>query len=162
MWIYMVFLPEFLNSSLMSSPDLFVVILISLLIVLLPAPGLHKMFQKAGVPSWKAWVPFLNTWEIVKLAQIRKHWWFWQFIPVAGWFISIWLLIECVKLFGKFRLYEHAAAAFVPFIYFPYLGYSKDERYLGPEVVKKHKKSPTREWIDAAIFAIVAATLIRV
>ncbi len=50
---------------------------------------------------------------------------------------------------------------FVPLIYFLYLGYSKEEKYVGPEIVKKHKKSATREWVDAAVFAIVAATLIR-
>ena len=34
-------------------------------------------------------------------------------------------------------------------------------KFLGPESVKRHKKSATREWIDAAVFAIVAATIIR-
>ncbi|HUR12558.1 MAG TPA: S26 family signal peptidase [Flavitalea sp.] len=145
----------------MSSHDLTVLILISILLVLLPAPGLYKMFQKAGMPAWKAWVPFLNTWEIVKVSGIRKHWFFWQFIPVAGWFISIWLLIEFVKLFGKFRLYEHALTVFVPFLYFPYIGYNQKDRFIGREGVRKHKKSAAREWIDAAVFAIVAATLIR-
>jgi signal peptidase I len=145
----------------MSSHDILILILVSLLIVLLPAPGLYKMFRKAGIPDWKAWVPFLNTWEIVKAARLKKHWFFWQFIPIAGWFISIWLLIEFVKLFGKFKLYEHALVVFIPFLYFPYLGWSKDEKYIGPEIVKKHRKTATREWIDAAIFAIVAATLIR-
>lgn len=145
----------------MTAHDIFVLILISLLLVILPAPGLYKMFEKAGIPSWKAWVPFLNIWEIVKAAKLKKHWFYWQFIPIAGWFITIWLLIEFVKLFGKFSLLQHALVVFVPFIYFPYLGYSKDEKYFGPEIVKKHKKSATREWIDAAVFAIVAATLIR-
>ncbi len=146
----------------MSLHELFVLILISVLIVFLPAPGMYKMFQKAGVPAWKAWVPFLNTWEIVKLAQIRKHWFFWQFIPVAGWFISIWLLIEFVKLFGKFSLLDHALTAFASFLYMPYLGYSDKEKYIGPQIVKQHKKSAIREWVDAAVFAIVAATLIRI
>ena len=145
----------------MSSHDLFVIVLIALLIVELPAPGLYKMFQKAGITPWKAYVPFLNTWEIVKATQIRKHWFFWQFIPIVGWFISIWFLVEFVKLFGKFRLHQHFMAALLPVIYYPYLGYSKDEKYLGVEVVKKHRKTTAREWIDAGVFAVVAATLIR-
>src|SRR4030095_13803482 len=92
---------------------------------------------------------------------IRRHWFFWQFIPIVGWFISIWFLVEFVKLFGKFRLHQHFMAALLPFIYYPYLGYSKDEKYLGIEVVKKHRKTTAREWIDAGVFAVVAATLIR-
>ncbi|MBS1975350.1 MAG: S26 family signal peptidase, partial [Bacteroidetes bacterium] len=31
----------------------------------------------------------------------------------------------------------------------------------GPQAVKKYKKSATREWIDAGVFAVVAATIIR-
>src|SRR5687768_15238287 len=124
---------------IMTAHDIFVLILISLLLVVLPAPGLSKMFEKAGVPAWKGWVPFLNIWEIMKLANIKKHWFYWQFIPIAGWFITIWLLIESVKLFGKFSLLQHAMVVFIPFLYFPYLGYG-NEKYIGPEVVKKHKK----------------------
>ena len=145
----------------MGSSDILVLIIISLLLVILPAPGLYKMFQKAGIPAWKAWVPFLNTWEMVKVEGLRKHWFFWQFIPVAGWFITLWIFIEFVKLFNKFKLYQHALAAFVPFLYFPYIGYNEKDKYYGPEIVKKHKKTAAREWIDAAVFAIVAATLIR-
>jgi len=145
----------------MSFHDLSVLVLISLLLVLLPAPGLSAMFKKAGIDSWKAWIPFYNTWEMHKATGLRKHWFFWQFIPVVGWFITMWIFVEFVKLFGKFKLWEHAATVFVPFFYFPYVGYNKDDRFLGREVVKKHRKSAAREWIDAAVFAIVAATLIR-
>lgn len=145
----------------MSSHDIFILILISLLLVILPAPGLYKMFKKAGVPGWKGLVPFLNTWEILKLSGIRKHWFFWQFIPIAGWFITLWILIESVKLFGKFKLYQHALTVFAPLFYFLYIGYNQKDKYIGRELVKKHQKSAVREWIDAAVFAVVAATLIR-
>ncbi len=145
----------------MSSHDILVLITITLLLVLLPAPGLYKMFQKAGIPAWKAFVPFLNTWEMLNAAHLKRHWFFWQFIPVGGWFITLWIFIEFVKLFGKFKLYQHALTAIVPFLYFPYIGFNKKDRYVGSEIVKKHKKSAAREWIDAAVFAIVAATLIR-
>jgi signal peptidase I len=146
----------------MSLHDLSIIILISLLIVELPAFGLVKLFEKAGIPAWKAWVPFYNTWEILKAARLKKHWFFWQFIPVAGWFISMWLLVEFVKLFGKFSFWDHTAAALLGVVYFPLLGSNKKLKYLGPEAVKNHKKSTIREWIDAGVFAVVAATLIRI
>lgn len=147
----------------MSFTDLLVLITVSLLILLLPAFGLYKLFPKAGIPAWKAWVPFLNSWEMIKAEKLRKHWFFWQFIPVAGWFISLWILTEFIKLFGKFSLKDHALAVLVPFIYYPMIANDeKDTRFIGPEAVRKHRKSPAREWIDAAIFAIVAATLIRI
>jgi signal peptidase I len=63
--------------------------------------------------------------------------------------------------FGQFTLLQHAAAVFLPFIYLPYVGFSKHIKWGGHDVIKRYKKSAAREWIDAAVFAVVAATLIR-
>ncbi|MBC7874408.1 MAG: signal peptidase I [Ferruginibacter sp.] len=140
---------------------LFLVYLIGTLIVFLPSFGLAKLFAKAGAPAWKAYVPFYNTWVMQELTHRPKHWVFWQFIPVVGWFISPGIFIEFVKAFGKFGLGHHTAAALVAPVYFPYLAYKEDPKFIGPEAVKRHKKKGWREWVDAAIFAVVAATLIR-
>jgi len=145
----------------MTSYQVFVLILIQLLILLLPAVGLYKMFEKAGVAGWKAFVPFYNTWIMVQLAQRRKHWVFWQLIPIVGWFITMGIFVEFVKTFGKFSLAQHAMAALLPMVYFPSIGFDKNDKFLGAEIVRKHKKTSAREWIDAGVFAIVAATLIR-
>ncbi|MEO8174996.1 MAG: S26 family signal peptidase, partial [Sediminibacterium sp.] len=88
-------------------------------------------------------------------------WFFFQFIPVAGQFITIWITIKFVEHFGRFGFLHHAATVLVPFIYFPYLGFSQNEKYAGTLVVNNYKKSAAREWVDAAFFAIVAATIIR-
>ena len=123
--------------------------------------GLYGMFKKAGIDGWKAFIPFYNTWCMVKKMELKKYWFFLQLIPIAGQFITIWICIKFVEHFGRFGFWHHAAAVFFPFLYFPYLGFSKNERYAGIAVVKNYKKSGAREWIDAAAFAIVAATLIR-
>lgn len=137
------------------------VYLISFLLVFLPSFGLAKLFQQAGVASWKAYVPFYNTWIMQDLAKRPKHWVFWQLIPVVGWFITPGIFIEFVKLFGRFSLGAHTLAAlFAPF-YFPYLAYKENPRYIGAEGVRHYQKPGWREWVDAAIFAVVAATLIR-
>ena len=123
--------------------------------------GMYRMFKKAGIEGWKAFVPFYNTWCMVQKMELKKYWFFLQFIPIAGQFITIWICIKFVEHFGRFGFWHHAAAVFFPFLYFPYLGFSKNERYAGIAVVKNYKKSGAREWIDAAAFAIVAATIIR-
>lgn len=140
---------------------LLVIYLIGTLFVFLPSFGLAKLFLKAGQPAWKAYVPFYNTWIMQEIAQRPKHWVFWQFIPVVGWFISPGIFIEFAKVFGRFSLREHTMAALFPFFYFPWLAARKDVKFTGAEAVKKHKKAAWREWVDAAVFAIVAATLIR-
>ena len=123
--------------------------------------GLYGMFKKAGITPWKALVPFYNTYLMVLKMELKLHWFFLQLIPIAGQFVSIWLCIKFVEHFGRFSLIHHAATVFIPFLYFPYLGFSKDERYAGTPVIKNYRKSATREWIDAAVFAVVAATIIR-
>jgi len=123
--------------------------------------GLYGMFRKAGIAPWKALIPFYNTWCMLQKMELKKIWFFLQFIPVAGQFVTIWICIKFVEHFGRFDFLHHAATVFVPFIYFPYLGYSENERYAGKLVVDNYKKSGIREWVDAAVFAVVAATLIR-
>lgn len=123
--------------------------------------GMYGMFRKAGIVPWKALIPFYNTWCMVSEMGLKKYWFFLQLIPVAGQFITIWICIKFVEHFGRFGFWHHAATVLFPFLYFPYLGYSKSERYAGIAVVKNYKKTAVREWIDAAAFAVVAATLIR-
>lgn len=123
--------------------------------------GLYGMFKKAGIEPWKAFVPFYNTWIIVNKTNIRKIWFWLHLIPIAGQFVTLWIWIIFVMHFGKFNVIQHAATVFVPFIYFPYLGLTKDVRFVGHDAVKRYEKGAAREWIDAAVFAVVAATIIR-
>lgn len=140
---------------------LLIIYLIGTLIVFLPSFGFSRLFVKAGVPAWKAYIPFYNTWVIQEINERPKHWVFWQFIPVVGWFISMGIFIEFSKVFGRFSLGDHTAAALLAPFYFPYLASKKDTKFIGPDAARRHKKSAWREWVDAAVFAIVAATLIR-
>ncbi|HRB56016.1 MAG TPA: S26 family signal peptidase, partial [Ferruginibacter sp.] len=123
--------------------------------------GMYGMFKKARIEPWKALVPFYNTWCIVEKIQLKKIWFWLQFIPIAGVFITIWITIKFVENFGRFSLMHHAATVLFPFAYFPYLGFSKNEKFAGKLVMDNYKKSGAREWVDAAVFAVVAATIIR-
>jgi signal peptidase I len=123
--------------------------------------GMYGMFKKAGIEPWKAFIPFYNTWLIVEKCKIRKYWFWLQFIPIAGQFITIWITIIFVMHFKKVSVPDHAATVFLPFIYFPYLGFSPKVKWHGAEVLKHYHKPASREWIDAGVFAIVAATIIR-
>jgi signal peptidase I len=141
--------------------QLLVLFIIQSLIVALPGAGVSGMFKKAGLKPWKGWVPFYNTWLMLKLANRSVNAFFFQFIPIVGWFVSMNIFIDFAKTFGKFSFREHAMASLIPFIYFPVLGFNKSDCFMGADYAKQHKKSARREWADAAIFAIIAATLIR-
>ncbi len=141
--------------------QVFIIALISLILFVVPAIGMYFMFKKSGIASWKALIPLVNTWFMLDIAKKPKHWFFWQFLPVAGWFITLGIMIEFVKVFGKFKFYQHALTVFSLGLYFIYVGLNKKDKYLGPAAVAKYRKSAIREWVDAAVFAIIAATLIR-
>ena len=102
---------------------LVIIYLVGTLLVFLPSFGLAKLFERAGVPSWKAFVPFYNTWVMETLAKRPRHWVFWQFIPVVGWFITPGIFIEFVKLYGKFSIGSHILASLLAPFYFPYIAY---------------------------------------
>jgi signal peptidase I len=72
------------------------------------------------------------------------------------------IFVDFAKVFGRFRFYEHALAALFPVFYFPYLGFSTSIQFTGQEKSRFPRKSPLREWADAGVFAVIAATLIRI
>src|SRR4051794_31532379 len=94
---------------------------ISFLLLLAPSMGLAKLFQKAGVAAWKAYVPFYNTWIMQTIGHRTHHWVVWQALPVVGWFITLGIYLEFVKLYGRFRFGDHLLTAFFSPFYFAYL-----------------------------------------
>ena len=140
-------------------------LLLALLFIafVLPAIGLYKMFQKAGIPAWIGLVPILNTWYMLKQTHKPKWWFAAQLIPVIGYIFSIGIYLEFVRCFGKNKFYQQAITACVPFAYFIYIGFNHKDIFIQPiaPVQLSGSKKVIREWTDAAIFAVVAATIIR-
>src|SRR5436190_5045054 len=132
--------------------DLLIIYLIQFLLVFLPAFGLSKLFRKANVPENRAWIPFYNTWQILETGNRPKHWFFWQFIPVVGWFITLGIFIEFAKVYGKFKFWQHALITVTLGLYFVYLGYDPKTKFIGAAEAAKYKKTALREWVDAAVF----------
>ena len=65
-----------------SGSDIFAVIAIMLAVLLLLALAayviysifLSKIFKKASLPAWQAWVPFLNAWRTLELGGKKGYW----------------------------------------------------------------------------------------
>jgi signal peptidase I len=123
--------------------------------------GIYALLKKAGVESKKAIIPIYNTWEVVKLCKLKKVWFWIQLIPIVGQFVTLWISIIFVMHFKKVSLIPHTLTVIVPFIYLPYLGFSKETKWHGSNALEHYHKPVVREWIDAAVFAVVAATIIR-
>jgi len=122
---------------------------------------MFKIFEKAGVHQWTAFIPMLNYWEWNRING-KPVWWFLiLFIPFINIFMVFLMIVETAKAFRKHLLYEQAIAVLFPYVYLPYLGISAHEKYVEVDKRVKVKKSAVREWTDAIIFAVVAATIIR-
>lgn len=141
--------------------------LIFIPITILRVIGLWKMFEKAGRPGWEALIPVYSIYIMIKLSG-RPTWWIiWYLIPVINLIFMLGLRVDFARCYGKYKFVEHAASVIFAFIAFPVWGFDKDTRYLGMSATAEfkqkypYKKSPAREWADAIIFAVIAATLIR-
>lgn len=139
--------------------DLMTILL--LIIILFPMLN-YWIFDEAGVGGYKALIPFYNYY--IWLNVIGKPWWWLvlMLVPFINFFMIMLMLVQTALSYGKHNLGEQALAVLVPFAYVPYLGLSKKEHYIKPENRVRVKKSQLREWTDAIIFAVVAASIIRV
>src|SRR5690606_3497875 len=129
--------------------------------------GLWKLFVKAGRPGWEALIPFYREFIITKLTG-RAAWpVLLLLVPILNIFIAIGFYLDFVKCFGKRSFWEHCGTILLPFVVFPFWGMDEATTYWGKSATQafkeKHpyKKSASREWADAIVFAVVAATLIR-
>lgn len=135
--------------------------ILPILFLLATIAGLWKIFEKAGHDGWKAIVPFYNIYIWLKLINKPVWWFIFVIVPFINVFTLLLMVVETLKCFRKDGLGEQALGVLVPFIFLPYLGFAQKETYTHPAKLPKIKKTAAREWADAIIFAVIAASLIR-
>jgi hypothetical protein len=105
-----------------------IVIAISLLMI----AAMWKIFSKAGQPGWAAIIPIVNLFFLDKVAG-RPAWW------IVLWFICypivyIIICIDVAKKFGKGAGFG-VGMIFLPFIFFPILGFGSAQYQGAPAAV---------------------------
>jgi len=123
--------------------------------------GLYKLFIVAGEQGWKAFVPLYNF--IVWLKIIKKPWW-WIFLiitPGVNFLMVAIMYLLTAKAFNKRSFSDLFLAFLFGYIYLPYIAFKPEIKYVGPEDTSKLKRSIAREWTEAIVFAVIAATVIR-
>ncbi len=137
-------------------------LLIAIPVWFLASIGYYLLFNKAGEDGWKGFVPILNY--LTHLKIIGRPWWwiFYLFIPIINVFVFAGMLIELLRSFGKSKIYEQFLIVAVGTFYMLYLGLAKKVQYVGKATeLPKEQKSTSKEWAEAIVFAVVAATFIR-
>ena len=99
-----------------------VVMIVYLAIILLMVISMWKVFSKAGKPGWAILIPIYNTIVMIQIAG-KPIWWFLLLlIPLVNVVISILLLVEIAKRFGKGGGFV-AGLILLPIIFWPILGF---------------------------------------
>jgi len=137
------------------------VILFTLLFFIATIIGLAIIFRKAGQSPFLALIPVYNV--IVWLRIVKKPMWWLIFtlMPYINVFMVMLLIVETLKAFNKHSIGAQIASIMFPFVYLPYLAFNKNLVYIHPDQQEKRKKSFSREWVEAIVFAVIAATVIR-
>jgi signal peptidase I len=137
-------------------------LILTILFFIASLAGLWVIFEKAGRPGWYILIPFYNFYIWLKIIRKPLWWYLFLLVPFINVFVVLLMIVEIVKCFGKYGLGAQALSVLFPFAYLPYLGFSRKETYQDPNDVTPPKKSVFREWIDAIIFAVIAASIIRI
>jgi signal peptidase I len=119
------------------------------------------LFRRAGQKSWYTFVPFFNLYIMLKIIRKPLWWYVFLIIPFINVFVYMLMLVELVKCFGRTKLWQQLAAVLFPVIYLPLISRDLKLSYIDPATTKAEPKGPVREWLDAIVFAVVAATIIR-
>ena len=97
--------------------------------------GLYGVFQKAGIPGWKALVPVYGGIEWLKIIGRKPVYWLLFLIPIVNLFVLVSVIVDTYQSFGKYSFWEHFIGVVFAPLYMIYLGFiDKSAQYLGPSV----------------------------
>lgn len=123
--------------------------------------SLWKIFQKCGIKAWYSIIPIYNIYVWLKLLE-KPIWWFiLYFIPFLNMFMLLVSIWETIRAFGKIKYRHLLLGTIFPFAYMPYIAFSEKEKFTPISQLPKRKKTKTQEWIDALLFAVALAYIIR-
>ena len=129
-----------------------------LIVQLIHFLGTFQLYKKAGRKSWEAIIPVYNAIVLMQIIRRPKWWVILLFIPIINLMMFPVLWVETLRSFGKNSskdtLLGIATLGFYLFLinFDPKTVYNQD-RDLSP-------KTWFGEWINALLFAVIAATLV--
>lgn len=123
--------------------------------------GLWKLFEKAGRKGWESVVPVYDLYVIQKITGKPAYWVVAALFPGIGLIVLFAMMINLYKAFGKTSTKDHTLGVLLFFYFVPKWGFDPNVKYILPENQPLRKKSTARDWLEAGVFAIVAATIIK-
>lgn len=136
------------------------ILLNSFLLILLHI-GLWGIFKKAGRKPFEAIIPGYNIFVWIRI--VDKPWWWIILMAIPGVNFIMFLILVYITLRNMEveKRFELIIGVIFSFFYLPYVAFSKNYRWMGNDYWKKYPRTGSTEWMEAIVFAIVAATIIR-
>lgn len=106
-----------------------IVALVPLAIGAISLAGAWLTFEKANRAGWKAIIPIYNLYVMLKIGDNEWWWLLVLFVPIVQLYATYKMLGGVSKAFGKGTGFA-LGMTFLPFIFFPLLGFG-DARYQG-------------------------------
>jgi len=90
---------------------------------------LGRIFQKAGIEQWKAWVPVYNSWVLLELGGQQGFWAILAFIPLVNLVSVVFIIIAMYEIglkLGKSGAFV-LLAIFLPTVWMIWLGFDSSK-----------------------------------
>ena len=124
---------EALTNAMQSSSTMFHAstgsTIVSVALMLLSMIVLYKIFEKAGIESWKAFIPFYNYFVLYKLVWGNGFYALLLLVPIANLIVSAITAIKLAKAFGKGTGFA-VGIFFIPIVFEGILAFG-DAKYEG-------------------------------
>lgn len=97
---------------------------------------LGRVFKKAGVPQWIAWVPIYNTWKLLEMGNQQGFWSVLALLPFVNIVSAVFVYIAMYHIGKKLGKEDWFVllAIFVPVVWLVWLGFD-DSKW--PKQTKK-------------------------
>lgn len=123
--------------------------------------GLSKLFVKAGLDGWKAYMPIYNFYLLAKM--LDKPWWWCLIMIVPGVNILMYGVygFNVARAFNKPSNQDLLFASILPYLFFVKIGFDDTAKFVGLSKFKIEPSKLIKNWVDPIIFAVIAASIIR-
>ena len=133
-------------------------ILFFLTIQLIHFGGTWRLYQKAGKQAWEALIPIYNALVLMDIIRRPRWWVILLFIPVINLMMFPVIWVETLRSFRKNSPIDTALGLLTFGLYTYRINYDNNATYI--EERSLVPRTWFGEWINAVLFAVIAATLV--
>lgn len=90
---------------------------------------LGRVFTKASIPAWIAWVPFYNSWKMLEMGNQKGYWSVLMLVPIVNYVALVYHFIASHRIgikFGKDGTFV-LLAIFLPLVWVAWLAFDNSK-----------------------------------